>query len=155
LNEKETSEQKNPFELIIRKSRPQYIVALIVTLSGLGAIFYIAAEDIYNIGPIHFVFLLVFLLFSFLTFKALIDRTAQIKINHLGIKFSGDNFLLWNDISKVDVEKKHTEIGRGIKIERSYLNIHLSKNAIVKSFEISGLDLSPKEILQSIELFRG
>ncbi len=149
-------------EIVIRKSIVANILTSMFSVCALIMVIYLSFSENYDFGILNILFLLGFSLFAFFSIKGLFNNSRVIKLNSLGIVLSDFELIKWSDIKTTYILKRSYYLSRGNSptMERFYLNIEttysgmFSKKAGLRTYEITGLELSENEISNLVESFR-
>lgn len=136
-----------PKEIVINIPRSSN---LIIALAGLFFVGISIKAYLSNSAKLHVAFILfaVGVFFLVLVINGMRDKQPQLILNSNGIKLYKKDFISWNEINDIYVEK---ELGGNSATH--YLIIDSTMNKILK-FQINGLDKKPDDIEKLIQIYK-
>jgi hypothetical protein len=144
----------------IRKSRAKYVLHTLISIVGLSLVIYTAATENSLFSFLTILFVIIFLVFGLFSIRNLLDRTVQIQMTPDGITFSDGACLPWKEIKHFYIERRITNVGRGVNVPRFYLHVETIFSGQVtgyrteKIFKVTGLEYDPEKIVRLIQLYK-
>lgn len=161
LNDMITDSGNNTSQVIlIRKSKAKYLLHILISALGLVVVIYTAATENNLFSFLTILFVIGFLAFGLFSLKNLLDKAVQIKMAPDGITLGEGACLQWKEIKHFYIERKVTNVGRGVNIPKYYLHIETIFSGQVtgyrteKTIPVSGLEYDPEKIIRLIQLHK-
>jgi hypothetical protein len=154
------STDTTPQVVEIRKSRARYVLHTLISVVGLALVIYTASTENGLFSFLTILFVIIFLLFGLFSFRNLLDRTVQIQMTPDGITFNDGACLPWKDIRHCHIERRITNVGKGVNVPGFYLHVETIFSGQVtgyrteKIFQVTGLEYGTEKIIRLILLYK-